>query len=108
MNLLVRTGVVLSAIALVSVMAWAASATRTYRLRVEGMTCGQSCPIEVKAALESLAGVRSVSVDYPTQSATIVVDADRKLTTREMDLSFQNKGYFISAMEPVAEAPPAP
>ncbi|HYB99156.1 MAG TPA: cation transporter [Candidatus Limnocylindrales bacterium] len=95
-----RTSARLLAVVLVAALPACAAATRTYNLRVEGMTCGQSCPLEVEEALESIPGVRSVSVDYPTQSAVIVVDADRELTTREMDLSFRNKGYFISSMEP--------
>ncbi|HYC57188.1 MAG TPA: cation transporter [Candidatus Binatia bacterium] len=77
--------------------------TRTYSARVEGMTCGESCPVEVKEALESIPGVRSATVDYPTQTAVVVVDSDKELTTREMDLSFQNKGYFISSIEERAQ-----
>lgn len=49
---------------------------RTQVFVVEGMTCA-TCPIAVKQAMASVAGVRSVSVDFDTKRATVVFDAAR-------------------------------
>lgn len=45
------------------------------RLQVQGMKCGH-CVASVKQALEGVPGVRSVSVDLDSGSATVEGDAD--------------------------------
>lgn len=41
---------------------------------VENMTCGL-CPITVRKAMEGVAGVESVTVDFEEKTATVVFDA---------------------------------
>ncbi len=44
---------------------------------VEGMKCSVACPPQVKGALESVAGVNSVEVDYDAKQARVKVDASK-------------------------------
>lgn len=53
--------------------ATAVAATRTATFAVENMTCAL-CPITVKKAMERVAGVRSVEVDFEAKTATVVFD----------------------------------
>jgi copper chaperone CopZ len=44
--------------------------TRTFTLLVAGMTSPATCPARVQAALSSVTGVTSASVDFETRTAT--------------------------------------
>lgn len=84
----------------------------TYVLGVEGMSCAQSCAPKVKAALESIDGVKSAEVSFEEKRATVKMAAGHGLTREACDKSFGNAGYFVSSLE-VADAtgtapPPAP
>lgn len=46
---------------------------RTVVFAVENMTCAL-CPITVKTAMERVAGVRSVVIDFDAKTATVVFD----------------------------------
>lgn len=50
-----------------------ATAERSLVLSIGGMTCAVNCPPRVEAALESVAGVASATVDYDTRTATVVL-----------------------------------
>lgn len=50
----------------------AAEATVTFT--VDNMTCAL-CPITVKRAMEGVAGVRAVEIDFEARTATVVFDA---------------------------------
>lgn len=65
---------------------------------VEGMTCAVNCAPVVTKALLSIEGVREVEVDFETKTARITADADVELTTAICDRSFDNQGYFLSAL----------
>jgi copper chaperone CopZ len=43
---------------------------------VEGMQCSVGCPPQVKGALQSVAGVSQVQVDYDAKQARVQVDPD--------------------------------
>jgi mercuric ion binding protein len=49
----------------------AAAQTRTFA--IQNMTCAL-CPVTVKKAMEGIAGVTSVSVDFDAKTATVVFD----------------------------------
>jgi mercuric transport protein len=59
------------------------SARRADRRRASGqnMTCG-TCPIVVKKALEKVAGVSSITVDFDKKTATVTYDPDKASTAR--------------------------
>jgi mercuric ion binding protein len=65
---------------------------------VEGMTCAINCAPQVKTALESIDGVRSVEVDFDTKTARILADPTLELTTEICDRSFANQGYFLEEL----------
>ncbi len=46
---------------------------RTQVFNVDNMTCAL-CPITVRKAIEKVAGVKSVSADFATRTATVVYD----------------------------------
>lgn len=56
----------------------AASATvqRQTTLAIENMTCAL-CPVTVKKAMEGVAGVNSVAVDFNAKTATVAFDPSR-------------------------------
>lgn len=58
----------------------ASAGPRTVTLDVQNMTCSL-CPLTVKKALEHVPGVRQVSVDYASKTATVQFDDD----TTEVD-----------------------
>jgi mercuric ion binding protein len=51
----------------------AAAAERTVTLAVENMTCAL-CPVTVRAAIEQVAGVKDVQVDFERKTAVVVFD----------------------------------
>ncbi len=73
-------GIALAGVLLASAVApWAAppsidgAAAQTATLVVENMTCGL-CPVIVKTAIERVAGVRSVVVEFDAKTVTVVFD----------------------------------
>jgi mercuric ion binding protein len=49
------------------------AAERTQTFAIANMTCAL-CPLTVKTAMERVAGVRSVRVDFDAKTATVVYD----------------------------------
>jgi copper chaperone CopZ len=84
----------------------------TYVVGVEGMSCAHSCAPKVKAALESIDGVKSAEVSFEEKHAIVKMAAGRELTREACDKSFGNQGYFVASLEPAADTgdapPPAP
>lgn len=74
-----------------------------YRLTVEGMTCAVGCAPKVKQALEGIDGVRSVDVDFETQTAVVTALEGTELTVESCDRSFGNDGYFVSELVALAK-----
>jgi len=74
-----------------------------YVMAIEGMTCPESCPPEVKESLEGIHGVRSVEVSFADKRAVVRTDPGVELTTAEVDKSFHNQGYSVSSLEKVPE-----
>lgn len=71
---LMAAGGSLTAIATTApVMAQAEVATETSVLTVENMYC-ELCPLTVKTAMERVAGVTSVVVDFDAKTATVTFD----------------------------------
>ena len=57
-----------------SASAQAATSEQQAVFAIANMTCGL-CPITVKKAMEGVAGVKSVSIDFEAKTATVVFDA---------------------------------
>lgn len=57
-----------------------AAAPETITLDVQNMTCSV-CPITVKKALEKVAGVSEVKVDFERKTATVTFDPDKAQPT---------------------------
>jgi periplasmic mercuric ion binding protein len=53
-----------------------AAQVRVAKFAIPNMTC-PTCPITVKKAMQGVAGVRSVSVDLNTKTATVAFDASK-------------------------------
>ncbi|GAB4365941.1 MAG: hypothetical protein Kow00114_23540 [Kiloniellaceae bacterium] len=49
------------------------AAAQTATFAIQNMTCAL-CPVTVKKAMEGVAGVESVSVDFDAKTATVVFD----------------------------------
>ena len=49
------------------------AAAQTTTFAIENMTCAL-CPVTVKKAMESVAGVESVSVNFDAKTATVIFD----------------------------------
>jgi copper chaperone CopZ len=69
----------------------AAPAVRTVVLSIGGMTCAVDCPPRVEAALESVAGVQSATVDYDARTATVLVSGE--LATGALISALQKQGF---------------
>ena len=63
----------------------------TETFAVERMTCAL-CPITVRKAMEDVAGVQSVTVDYDGRTATVVFDAT-ETTAAEIAEASGRAGY---------------
>jgi len=61
------------------------------QLRITGMTCAVLCPPKVQAALQSVEGVRSATVDYDTKTATVVCASTCKPET--LVAALQKQGF---------------
>lgn len=67
----------------------AAEASVTFR--IEKMTCA-ACPITVRKAMESVDGVKSVTVDFDAATATVVFDPSLTTPSR-IGAAATNAGY---------------
>jgi len=68
---------------------WAA--TKTVTLSVSNMTCAV-CPITVKRALSSVAGVTTAEVSFEKQEAVVTFD-DAKTSVEALTKATGNAGY---------------
>ncbi|HET6161294.1 MAG TPA: cation transporter [Dongiaceae bacterium] len=69
----------------------AAAAERTVTLTVANMTCAL-CPITVRTAIEHVAGVKDVQVDFETKTAVVVFD-DAEATVEDIAEASRLAGY---------------
>ncbi|MDF1625818.1 MAG: mercury resistance system periplasmic binding protein MerP [Parvibaculaceae bacterium] len=69
----------------------AQAADQTVTLSVEGMTC-QTCPYQVKSALNSVEGVISVEATLEAREATVTYD-DEVTTIASLTDATANAGY---------------
>ena len=79
----------ISLAATLSAPAWAA--TQTAVLSVPGMTCA-SCPITVKKALNKVAGVEKVDINYEKREAAVTYD-DAKTNVEALTKATKDAGY---------------
>lgn len=75
----------------------AAAAERTVTLTVENMTCAL-CPVTVRTAIERVAGVKDVQVDFETRTAVVVFD-DADATVQEIAEASRQAGYPATLKE---------
>ena len=75
--------------------AWAA--TQTVTLTVPGMTCA-TCPITVKKAMEGVAGVSAVTVDFAAKTARVTYDP-RRANAAAIAAASTNAGYTARAIQ---------
>lgn len=69
----------------------AVSASREVTFSIAKMTCAL-CPVTVRKAMEKVAGVKDVKVDFATRTATVIFDPART-TIAEIALASANAGY---------------
>jgi len=81
-----------------AVPAFAQAASQTIAVKeliqtfvIENMTCA-SCPITVRLAMEGVAGVKSVKVDFEAKTATVVYDP-ASATVAAIAAASTNAGY---------------
>lgn len=67
------------------------AAPRTVALDVQNMTCAV-CPLTVKKALEQVSGVRQVTVDYASKTATVQFD-DAAASAEKLTEATKAAGY---------------
>lgn len=60
-------------------------------LRITGMTCAVLCPPRVQAALQSVEGVRSATIDYDAKTATVMCSSTCKPET--LVAALQKQGF---------------
>lgn len=84
-----------AALLLLASPAWAASKTVT--LSVPGMFCA-TCPITVKKALTTVAGVTQVTVDLEKKQAVVTFD-DARTNTVALTTATTSAGYPSSVKE---------
>ena len=89
---IVASGLLLGALALSGV---AAAVPQTVTLSVPGMNCS-ACPITVKKALQSVAGVEKVAVTFEPKEAIVTFD-DSKTTVDKLREATTKAGYPSSA-----------
>ena len=67
----------------------------TLELSLPNMACSDACPVKVRRAIGSVAGVRSVDVDYEARTATVsaVYPACSGAGYDQMVSNLQNMGY---------------
>lgn len=75
----------------------AAAAERTVTFAVENMTCAL-CPITVRTAIEDVAGVKDVQVDFESKTAIVVFD-DAEATVEDIAEASRLAGYPAAPRE---------
>jgi periplasmic mercuric ion binding protein len=75
----------------------AAAAERTVTLAVENMTCAL-CPITVRTAIEHVAGVRDVRVDFESKTAVVMFD-DAETSVKDIAEASRLAGYPAAPKE---------
>jgi len=90
-TLVVIGGLPLFAQASDSAVVAATSSERTVVFAVEKMTCA-ACPLTVRKAMQSVAGVKSVDVDFEAKTATVVFDP-AQATPEQIAAASANAGY---------------
>lgn len=75
--------------------AQAATTERRAVFAIENMTCAL-CPVTVKKAMEGVAGVKSVAIDFEAKTATVVFDPSQATITAIAAAS-TNAGYPAQA-----------
>lgn len=68
-----------------------AAALQTKTFAIQNMTCA-TCPIAVKTAMSRVAGVKRVSVDFESKTATVTYDASLAMPAKIAAAS-TNVGY---------------
>lgn len=68
-----------------------AARVQTATFAIENMTCAL-CPVTVKRAMEGVAGVRSVQVDFDDKTATVMFDP-RATNATAIAAASTNAGY---------------
>lgn len=86
-----KTKILMVFLALFAISGHALAASRTVTLDVQNMTCAV-CPITVKKALERVAGVQHVAVDYDSKTATVQFD-DATITADKLTEATKDAGY---------------
>jgi periplasmic mercuric ion binding protein len=69
----------------------ALAAERTVTLAVQNMFCA-ACPHTVKSSLQSVPGVKAVSVSYEDKTAVVTFD-DAKANVEALTTATRNAGY---------------
>ncbi|MEQ8322026.1 MAG: heavy-metal-associated domain-containing protein [Rhodospirillales bacterium] len=70
------------------------AAAQTATFKIENMTCAL-CPVTVKKAMEGVAGVKSVAIDFDGKTATVIFDSS--MTTPDaIAAASTNVGYPAS------------
>jgi len=73
------------------------AAVQTATFAIENMTCAL-CPVTVRKAMEGVAGVRSVEVDFEAKTATAVFDP-ALTSTDAIAAASANAGYPAAALQ---------
>ncbi|MEX2489626.1 MAG: cation transporter [Pseudomonadales bacterium] len=73
------------------IYAQATESEKTITFAVKKMNCA-ACPITVRTAMEKVDGVKSVSVDFKTKSATVTFDP-AVTTSEQIGQASTNAGY---------------
>jgi len=68
---------------------------KTQTFAIENMTCA-ACPITVRTAMQKVAGVKSVMVDFKAKTATVVYDPS-VATAEAIAAASTNVGYPANA-----------
>ncbi|MFC3677126.1 heavy-metal-associated domain-containing protein [Ferrovibrio xuzhouensis] len=74
-----------------SASAQAATTAQRAVFTIENMTCAL-CPVTVKKAMEGVAGVKSVAIDFDAKTATVTFDPS-KATVAAIAQASTNAGY---------------
>jgi len=69
----------------------AIAAERTVTLAVQNMYCA-ACPYTVKSSLQSVPGVKAVSVSFENKTAVVIFD-DAKTNVKALTAATTNAGY---------------
>lgn len=78
-------------IAVVPATAQSVVTEQTVTFSFENMTCAL-CPVTVKRAIEGVAGVRAVAIDFGAKTATVVFDT-AATSTNAIAAASANAGY---------------